>query len=106
MQFNKAQEMVDYIAEKYPTKLGDNDTPLEAAVWFTCMDSARLVSEQMNLREIAGLFYGGLAGAKEDPTSAIQCWLDTFNQRQADLLEEEEELDDIEAILKEHFSPR
>lgn len=102
MELNTTQKLCDYIAANYPKEIDDTTGPLDAAIWFCCIQEAKNLSG-LNLKDLARVIQSGLKSYDDDAVNSVQMWLDGYAQYIANSVEEEEDFMTLEELLEDFY---
>lgn len=104
MELNTTQKLCDYIAANWPHEITDGNGPLDAAIWFCCIQEAKNISG-LSLKDLAGLVMTGLPSYADAPAFCIQRWLDGYKEYIETSIEEGEDYTSLEVLLKDFYEP-
>lgn len=102
MELNTTQKLCDYIAANYPNEIDDTTGPLDAAIWFCCIQEAKNLSG-LNLKDLARVVQSGLKSYDDDAENSVQTWLDGYAQYIDLSIEDEEEYMTLEDLIKQFY---
>lgn len=102
MNIKTTEQLCDYIATTYPDQISEGEGPLDAAVWFCCIQEAKNLSG-LNLKELASVIQHGMVSYTDDAMNAVQHWLEEYNEMVADCISEDEEYISLEDLIKDFY---
>jgi DNA mismatch repair protein MutH len=97
------KDLCDYIAATFPNEITETVGPMDAAIWFCCIQQAKDLSGY-DLKDLARVIQGGMPSYDNDADGCIQEWLDLHNQQIAESKAYNEEFTTIEQILSEFYN--
>lgn len=104
MDIKTTSDLCNYIAEHHPCEVEGETSPMDAAVWFCCIQDG-IAACELNLKDLAGMFKEGFTGYNEDPEAKVQEWLDSYQSYCDMCAEEDEEFEPLVEVLEKFYNP-